>query len=329
MATAADILRLCRCDAANTYGDGGPTEPYRRFPAKHPPGDEDQLRLAAEASWMYFGNRRYHGGEGKWLMEWLRLYSHADPAALVNANRDAVEKYAGLRERSQSVGLAPGSKFTNDEPEKYSPFYQTGDPRDDKMPRHLRGQFVKYRRALHALANDGGAWPSHESTCTRSSGPHGLADPAEFPGLTNAQAAAYVWWTANILDNDDFANDSAEEDLDNDVAGVMTPWFATEAEDCIKGFRKHASVAERKRAAQAKHQAARETQKQLENERRVRDTISGMVGRVLAAAAVEVSRASQQAEAAKLAPIIALNKRLVRDKMARVDRERRQRAKVV
>ena len=59
------------------------------------------------------------------------------------------------------------------------------------------------------------------------------------------------------------------------------------------------------------------------------DTISGMVGRVLAAAAVEVSRASREAEAAKLAPTIALNKRLVRDKMVRVDRERRQRAKLV
>jgi hypothetical protein len=197
------------------------------------------------------------------------------------------------------------------------------------MPRHLRGQFVKYRRALHALANDGGAWPSHESTRTRSSGPHGLADPAEFPGLTNAQAAAYVWWTANILDNDDFANDSAEEDLDNDVSGVMKPWFATEAEDCIKGFRRHASAAERKAKHQAKHQATREAQKQAEKERRVRDVISGMVGRVLATAAVEVPRAFQEAEAAKLAPTIALNKRLVRDKMVRVDRERRQRAKVV
>jgi len=328
MAPTPNILRLCRTNAANVYGDGGPTGPQCDFPAKYPAGDEEQRRLAAEAAWMYHGNRRYHGGEGKWLMEWLRLYSHADAASLINGTRLDIEKYDDLRTRSRFVGLAPGSKFTNDEPKKYSPFYQTGDPRDEKMPRHLRGQFAKYHRALRELADDGGEWPAHAEMCTDSSDPHGLADPAEFPGLTNAQAAVYVWWLANILGNADFANDPAEEDLDNDVPGVIKPWFATEAKDCIKGFRKHASAVARKRAAEAKQQAAREAQKQAENERRAQNVISGMVGRVLAAAAVEVSRASQEAEAAKLAPTIALNKRLVRDKMARVDRERRQRAKL-
>jgi len=224
MAPTPNILRLCRADADNAYNDGGPTGPKYNYPIKYPDGDEDQRRLAVEASWMYHGNRCYHGGEGEWIEEWLRRYSRADPASLVNAPYDAVAAYVDLRARARRVASAAGSKYTGEEPTKYHPGYRTGTFYDEQ---------------------------------------------------------------------------------------------------------RHADAVERKHAAQAKHQAARETQKQLENERRVRDTISGMVGRVLAAAAVEVSRASQQAEAAKLAPTIALNKRLVRDKMARVDRERRRRAKVV
>ena len=53
--------------------------------------------------------------------------------------------------------------------------------------------------------------------------------------------------------------------------------------------------------------------------------------RVLAAPVEEARRVEEDAKkatAARLAPTIALNKRLVRDKMLRVDRERRQRARV-
>jgi len=218
------VLRLCRTNAAAVYGDGGATGPKYTYPTKHPAGDEGRLRFAVEAAWLYHGNRCYHGGEGEWVEEWVRRYSRADPGCLVNATKQAVAACVEPRDRARRVAVAPGSKYTGEEPAKYHPGYRTGNLHDEQ---------------------------------------------------------------------------------------------------------KHAEMVERKRAAQAKHQAAREAQWQVENERRVRDGISGMVGRVLANAAVEVSRASREAEAAKLAPTIALNKRLVRDKMVRVDRERRQRARVV
>lgn len=82
---------------------------------------------------------------------------------------------------------------------------------------------------------------------------------------------------------------------------------------------------------QERQRTARDEHKLRQQEQRIREATAGLVTRVLAAPVEEARRVEEDAKkatAARLAPTIALNKRLVRDKMLRVDRERRQRARV-
>ena len=88
----------------------------------------------------------------------------------------------------------------------------------------------------------------------------------------------------------------------------------------------------RRERKQERQRTARDEHKQRQGELRIREAIAGLVTRVLAAPVEEARRVEEDAKkatAARLAPTIALNKRLVRDKMVRVDRERRQRARVM
>lgn len=105
----------------------------------------------------------------------------------------------------------------------------------------------------------------------------------------------------------------------------------TVAAGSVRAACRKAANEKRLERKQERQRVARDEHKRRQEELRIRETVAGLVTRVLAAPVDEARRVAEDAKkaaAARLAPTIALNKRFVRDKMLRVDRERRQRARV-